>query len=76
LMKTGPEEYSATFVSLAQSMQYLSMLFAPLLGTWLATHIGLGGALWFSAGLRLLGFLLFLRPDRLLRSRRSLVLAK
>ena len=66
LMKTVPPEYSATFVALAQSMQYLSMIIAPLLGTWLASfsYIGLGGALWLSAGLRLLGFLLFLRPDR------------
>ncbi|HEX5809065.1 MAG TPA: MFS transporter, partial [Anaerolineales bacterium] len=63
LMKTIPAEYSATFVSLAQSMQYLSMIFAPLLGTWLAEYIGLGGALWLSAGLRLFGFLLFLRRD-------------
>lgn len=63
LMKTVPAEYSATFVSLAQSMQYLSMILAPLLGTWLANYIGLGGALWLSAGLRLLGFLLFLKPD-------------
>jgi hypothetical protein len=45
-------------------MQYLSMIIAPLLGTWLANYIGLGGALWLSAGLRLFGFLLFLRPDR------------
>ena len=64
LMKTVPVEYSATFVSLSQSMQYLSMIVAPLLGTWLADYIGLGGALWLSAGLRLFGFLLFLRPDR------------
>ena len=64
LMKTVPAEYSATFVALAQSMQYLSMIIAPLLGTWLAEYIGLGGALWLSAGLRLIGFLLFLRPDR------------
>jgi MFS family permease len=64
LMKTVPAEYSATFVALAQSMQYLSMIIAPLLGTWLANYIGLGGALWLSAGLRLLGFILFLRPDR------------
>jgi MFS family permease len=66
LMKTVPPEYSATFVALAQSMQYLSMIVAPLFGTWLADYdyIGLGGALWLSAGLRLLGFLLFLRPDR------------
>jgi MFS family permease len=67
LMKTVPAEYSATFVSLAQSMQYLSMILAPLVGTWLADYIGLGGALWLSAGLRLFGFLLFLQPD--LRSR-------
>jgi MFS family permease len=64
LMKTVPPEYSATFVALAQSMQYLSMIVAPLLGTWLANYIGLDGALWLSAGLRLIGFLLFLRPDR------------
>ena len=61
LMKTVPAEYSATFVSLAQSMQYLSMILAPLIGTWLAGYIGLGGALWLSAGLRFIGFLLFLR---------------
>src|ERR1044071_10271659 len=64
LMKTVPPEYSATFVSLSQSMQYLSMVIAPLLGTWLADYIGLGGALWLSTGLRLFGFLLFLKPDR------------
>jgi len=63
LMKTVPAEYSATFVSLAQSMQYMSMIVAPLLGTWLAGYIGLGGALWLSAGLRLVGFLLFLKRD-------------
>jgi MFS family permease len=64
LMKTVPPDYSATFVSLAQSMQYLSTVVAPLLGTWLADSIGLGGALWVSAGLRLVGFLLFLLPKR------------
>lgn len=63
LMKTVPAEYSATFVALAQSMQYMSMIVAPLFGTWLAGYIGLGGALWLSAGLRLLGFFLFLRRD-------------
>ena len=63
LMKTVPVEYSATFVALAQSMQYFSMILAPLIGTWLADYIGLGGALWLSAGLRLLGFILFLRKD-------------
>ena len=63
LMKTVPPEYSATFVALAQSMQYLATIIAPLVGTWLANFIGLGGALWLSAALRLLGFLLFLRRD-------------
>jgi len=63
LMKTVPPDYGATFVSLAQSMQYLSAIVAPLVGTWLADSIGLGGALWVSAGLRLVGFLLFLRKD-------------
>lgn len=64
LMKTVPPEYGATFVSLAQSMQYLAAIVAPLLGTWLADSIGLGGALWVSAGLRLFGFFLFLMPER------------
>lgn len=63
LMKTVPAEYSATFVSLAQSMQYFSTIVAPLLGTWVAEYVGLGGALWLSAGLRLVGFLLFLKRD-------------
>jgi MFS family permease len=61
LMKTVPAEQGATFVALAQSMQYSSTVLAPLVGTWIAGYIGLSGALWFSAALRLIGFLLFLR---------------
>ena len=64
-MKTVPPEYGATFVSLAQSLQYLSATIAPLVGTWLADTIGLSGGLLVSAGLRLLGFLLFLMPDKI-----------
>jgi hypothetical protein len=66
LMKTVPAKYSATFVSFAQSMQYLSAVAAPILGTWLADHIGIGGALLVSAAIRLAGFLLFAarKPDR------------
>jgi hypothetical protein len=64
LMKTVPPEYSATFVSIAQSLQYLSAILAPLAGSLLADTLGLSGALLVSAGLRLIGFLLFLRPDR------------
>jgi MFS family permease len=60
MMKTVPQEYSATFVSLVQSMQYFSAIVAPLVGIWLANYIGLGGVLWVSASLRLVGFLLFL----------------
>jgi len=63
LMKTVPPEFSATFVSMAQSMQYFSTIFAPLIGTWLAGFIGLSGTLWISAGLRLVGFLFFLKRD-------------
>ena len=65
-MKTVPVEYSATFVSLAQSLLYTSSLLSPLIGTTLASLIGLSGALLVSALIRLLGFLLFAfwRPAR------------
>ena len=59
LMKTVPVEYSATFVSLAQSIQYMSTIIAPLAGTFLADWIGLGPALIVGTALRLTGFLLF-----------------
>ncbi|MEP6894393.1 MAG: MFS transporter [Chloroflexota bacterium] len=61
LMKVIPAEQGATFVAMAQSMQYFSTVLAPLVGTWVIGYIGLSGALWLSAGLRLIGFLLFLR---------------
>jgi len=66
LMKTVPVECSATFVSLAQSLQYTSSVLSPLIGAWLATQIGLSGALLVSAAIRLVGFLLFAfwRPAR------------
>jgi MFS family permease len=59
LMKTVPAKYSATFVSIAQSLQYLSAVAAPLIGTLLADQIGLSGALMVSAAIRFSGFLLF-----------------
>ncbi len=64
LMKTVPPAYSATFVSLAQSLQNMATVASPLLGAWLADQIGLSGALLVSAGLRMVGFLLFLRGER------------
>lgn len=63
LMKTIPPRYSPTFVSLAQSVQYLSAILAPLISTYLAEHIGLTNALLFSTGIRLVGFMLFARQD-------------
>ncbi len=59
LMRTVPPRYSATFVSLAQSLQNLSSVLAPIAGTLVSTYIGLSGALMMSALVRLLGFALF-----------------
>ncbi|MEP7199934.1 MAG: MFS transporter [Chloroflexota bacterium] len=59
LLRTVPPKYSATFVSFAQSLEYLSRVAAPLIGTLLADRIGLGGALVVSAALRFIGFALF-----------------
>jgi len=59
LMKTVPAKYSATFVSFAQSMYYAAAVFAPIIGTALATQIGLSGALLISAGIRLVSFISF-----------------
>ena len=59
LLKTVPVEYSATFVSVAQGTFYAASVFAPLIGTALATHLGLSAALMISAGIRLAGFLAF-----------------
>jgi len=61
LMKTVPPEYSATFVSIAQSMTYLASILAPLLGTFIADQFGLSVGLLVSAAIRLAGFLLFTR---------------
>jgi MFS family permease len=70
LMKTIPPRYSPTFVSLAQSIQYLSAILAPLVSTYLAEHIGLTNALLFSTGIRLVGFVLFARQDhRIVKSK-------
>jgi MFS family permease len=59
LMRTIPGNYSATFVSFAQSMQYLSTMIAPVVGTTLADSIGLSGALIVAGVIRLTGFILF-----------------
>ena len=59
LMKTVPPEYSATFISFSQSLEYIPSILAPLLASFLASWIGLGAGLLISAAFRLIGFLLF-----------------
>ncbi len=59
LMKTVPPEYSATFVSLAQGLQYISSIISPLVGTFLGDILGLGWALVIGGALQLIGFLMF-----------------
>jgi hypothetical protein len=67
LMKKVPVEYSATFVSFAQSIEYMAMIYSPLLASLFAEVIGLSGALLIAGGIRLLGFALFYFPERKLR---------
>jgi len=62
LMRTVPVEYSAIFVSFAQSIQYLSSVFAPVIGTTIGDSYGLGVGLMISAAFRFIGFILFLWP--------------
>ncbi len=59
LMKTVPPEYSSTFVSLAQGLQYLSTIASPIIGTFLGDNIGLGPALVIGGFLQLIGFMMF-----------------
>ena len=68
LMKTVPVEYSATFVSLAQSLTHFSSLVAPLIGTWLADLIGIREGLFVSTAIRLTGFFLFALAGRVTRT--------
>jgi MFS family permease len=71
LMKTVPLKYSAIFVSVAQGMQYLSTMVAPLAGTFIADQYSLSTALLVSAMIRLIGFLLFAIPNQRSRLSRS-----
>lgn len=64
LMKTVPIEHSATFVAVAQSLQYLSAVISPLLGTTLADHASIQTALVVSTCVRLLGLGLFAAQRR------------
>lgn len=72
-MKTVPVEFSAIFISFAQSVLYLAALLAPLLGTLLSDTIGIQAALVAAAVIRFVGFLLFLswRPGAIPTSANS-----
>lgn len=59
LMKTFPAKYSATFVGLMHSVQYVAQVIAPLVGTGLADYITLSGGLVVSGVLSMMGFVLF-----------------
>ncbi len=60
LMRRVPEEYSATFIAAAQSLQYLSSIFAPLVATWVSGLFGFTIALILGGVVSLGGFVLFL----------------
>jgi hypothetical protein len=60
LMKRVPEDHNATFVAAAQTLQYLSMVAAPLLAPVLSNWLGLGRALMVAGGISIVGFILFL----------------
>jgi len=68
LMKTVPEEYSATFVALAQSMGYVSTIFGPMLATMVGGWVGIAWALVVSAVIRLTGFAWFAWKGRVGRN--------
>lgn len=59
LMRTVPPDLSATFVSIAQSFEYLAAVLAPLLASFLADAFGLSAALIAAGLFRLAGFSLF-----------------
>lgn len=70
LMKVIPPEYSALFVGMAQSIQYLAAIASPLIGSFLADHFSLQTGLYVAAGLRFLGFILFFSTKK--QKRKSL----
>lgn len=59
LMNTVPYEKSATFVAFAQSIQYVSSIIAPLIGSALASSFSIPLALIIAGLIRLIGFAMF-----------------
>jgi MFS family permease len=59
LIDTCPPRHAASYIALYQTTTYIAAFLAPTLGTYLADALGYGPALFVSAGLRLLGAVLF-----------------
>jgi MFS family permease len=64
LMKTIPIQYSATFISIAQSAQNLAGVIAPMAGSALATRVGVRLSLGASSLVRFAGFASFARRKK------------
>ncbi|MBE0686031.1 MAG: MFS transporter, partial [Anaerolineaceae bacterium] len=59
LMRRVPPDHNATFVAAAQTLQYLSMIAAPLLAPILSRWLGFGPALMLAGGISIVGFIFF-----------------
>ncbi|MBW6472197.1 MAG: MFS transporter [Anaerolineaceae bacterium] len=59
LMRRVPADHDATFVAAAQTLQYLSMIAAPLLAPILSKWLGFGPALMLAGGISIVGFIFF-----------------
>jgi hypothetical protein len=68
-LKTVPEEYAATFVSLGQSVEHFALILSPIIASSLSLWIGIGPALLVSGLVRLAGFALFFldNPGRMIK---------
>jgi len=60
LMKTIPTEQNASFISVAQTIQFLATMVAPFISTILANSIGIVYALMIAAAVQFAGFIFFL----------------
>ncbi|MCX8061041.1 MAG: MFS transporter [Anaerolineales bacterium] len=64
LMKTIPDEFSAVFVAVVQTLTHLSSFIAPIVSAWLSDFLNIPTALMISGLVRLLGFGLFFTLGR------------
>lgn len=64
LMKTIPDEFSAVFVAVSQTLTHLSSFIAPMVSAWLSDSFGIPTALVMSGLIRMIGFGLFFTLGR------------